>query len=173
MPFGSSARVSKRTLYRIAAPFLRFWFASVEANLTRLEAREIDTVLGAILAELDKHVASVWEELARASVARLELHGRQWKTAWPWWGPGLDRRPLEIDIVAESVDGKAILLGEAKWSSGRQARAAAAELVSKARTFPLAAGRKVHTALWLRESAGRKKPEIRIVTPTDVLRVLR
>ena len=85
----------------------------------------------------------------------------------------LDRRPLEIDIVAESVDGKAILLGEAKWSSGRQARAAAAELVSKARTFPLAAGRSVHTALWLRESAGRKKPEIRIVTPTDVLRVLR
>ncbi len=39
MPFGTSPRDSKRPLYRIADPFLRFWFRFLEPNRSRLEAR--------------------------------------------------------------------------------------------------------------------------------------
>ena len=37
LPFGSSLRDSKRTLYVIADPFLRFWFRFVDPERSRLE----------------------------------------------------------------------------------------------------------------------------------------
>ena len=74
-----------------------------------------------------------------------------------WWGPGLDRRPIEIDIVASSEDGTALLVGEAKlrlspqdWN--RQATA----LKEKAARFPAAQGRRVIPAIWC--AAGGKPP---------------
>lgn len=51
------------------------------------------------------------------SIPYLDLFQKNWGPAQPWWGPGLDRRPLEIDMVAESLDGCAWLLGLVK--SGR------------------------------------------------------
>ena len=51
-----------------------------------------------------------------------------------WWGNGLDRQPMEIDVVAESLDGRTLLVGEAKLSmSAREA-----ELKSKAANRPFA-----------------------------------
>ena len=173
-PFGSSARSARKTLYRIADRFLRFWFGRVEPSLTRLEAREIDAVAREIRRELDGQVAGIWDDLARASVPRLELFGRRWKAASSWWGAGLDRRPLEIDVVAESADGKAILIGEAKWSAARpRAKAATETLRAKARSFPLAAGRKLHTALWARRAPDDDRALEKVLTPGDVLAVLR
>lgn len=166
-PFAEESRGGKRTLYKISDPFLRFWFRYVEVNRSRLGAGQVAAVEEEIGQRLGHHIGEVWEELARASVPRLVLGGKTWGTAGRWWGPGLDRQPLEVDIVAHSVDGSSILIGEAKWAPPRDLERLLAELEAKARRLPLAEGRKTVLALWL------KAPADRVVTPRQVLDVLR
>jgi AAA+ ATPase superfamily predicted ATPase len=81
LPFGASLRDSKRTAYRLADPFLRFWFRFVEPNRSRLEAGLVTGVGLEVTAALPLHVSSVWEDLLRESVPRAHSSG----------GPG-DRR---------------------------------------------------------------------------------
>ena len=58
-------------------------------------------------------MASVWEGLCRQAVPRLEATlGAEHGPAARHWSAG----GHEWDIVAESVAGGALLLGEAKWS---------------------------------------------------------
>jgi AAA+ ATPase superfamily predicted ATPase len=171
-PFGVHARDSKRTLYRIADPFLRFWFRYVEPNRSLLEARRVGTVAAEVDRSFAHHVASVWEELARESVPWLRCDGRSWKPAHRWWGPGTDRRPLEIDIVAESEDGRALLFGEAKWSDTPPHSELVRALRHKAERFPAVAGRRVVLGVWLKRSPTRLAG-VKVFTPRAVLRVLR
>jgi AAA+ ATPase superfamily predicted ATPase len=172
LPFGASTRDSKRTLYRIADPFLRFWFRFVEPNRSRLEAHQVDAVARQVSRELPLHASSVWEDLARESVSALRCFGKSWKPARRWWGPGLDRKPLEIDLVAESADGRALLLGEARWSGSREAARLLSQLERKAANFPAATGRNVRLALWLGDS-DTYKPSPDVFGPEAVLRALR
>lgn len=172
VPFGSSARNNRRTLYRIADPFLAFWFRFVEPQRSRLEAGQITPVCRETIRALPQHVAAVWEDLARASVPRLEIHGRTWRPASRWWGPGVDHRPMEIDIVAESEDRTALLLGEVQWGTSERAASLQGELLRKAANFPLARGREVCLAVWLK-AAGRSTRDAEIVTPKRVLDALR
>lgn len=114
-PFATAERDTKRSLYRVADPFLRFWFRCVAPNRSRLEARLVDRVRRSIQRDVSGHAAGVWEELARASVPHLAPFGLDWNPAAPWWGPGNDGRPLEIDLVTTSVDGTDLLVGSVKW----------------------------------------------------------
>ena len=121
---------------------------------------------------LGHHIGEVWEELARASVPRLRLGGKTWGLAGRWWGPGLDRQPLEVDLVAHSSDGGSVLVGEVKWAAPRDAGRLLEELEAKARRLPVAAGREVVPALWLKAPV-RGMAAGRLVTPRQVLDVLR
>jgi AAA+ ATPase superfamily predicted ATPase len=170
-PFAEEPRSSKRTLYKISDPFLRFWFRFVEPNRSRLGAGQLGVVEEEIVRRLGHHVGEIWEELARASVPLLPLGGGTWGPAGRWWGPGLDRQPLEVDLVAQSHDGGKILVGEVKWSSPRDAAPLLAELEAKAKRLPVAAGREVVPALWLKEAAEGLADSV--VTPRQVLAVLR
>jgi uncharacterized protein len=172
LPFAEAPRGSKRTLYKISDPFLRFWFRYVEVNRSRLGAGQVAPVEEEIGQRLGHHIGEVWEELARASVPRLHLGGKSWGPAGRWWGPGLDRQPLEVDLVAHSSDGGSVLVGEVKWAAPRDAERHLAELEAKARRLPVAAGREVVTALWLKAPV-RGLAASRMVTPRQVLDVLR
>lgn len=172
IPFAGSARDGRRGLYRIADPFLAFWFRFVEPERSRLAAGQVAAVCREALRALPQHVAGVWEDLARASVPRLEIHGRTWRPASRWWGPGLDHRPMEIDLVAESEERDALLLGEAQWGGGENAERLRRELLRKAANFPLTRGREVRLAVWLKGTA-RSAREVEILTPKRVLDALR
>jgi hypothetical protein len=167
-PFGTSVRSSKRTLYRIADPFLRFWFRFVQPDRSRLEARQTAAVERDVASRFPHHVAEVWEELARESVPVLGCFGRSWGQAGRWWGPGLDRQPLEIDLVAESEDQDALLVGEVKWSSPDDPARLLEDLDRKVSRLPFTEGRQVFTALWLKTPVGGATNE-RVMTPRDVL----
>jgi AAA+ ATPase superfamily predicted ATPase len=171
-PFGTSVRSSKRTLYRIADPFLRFWFRFVQPDRSRLEARQIAAVERDVAARFPHHVGEVWEELARESVPVLGCFGKSWGPAGRWWGPGLDRQPLEIDLVAESAGQDALLVGEVKWSSTEDPTRLLEELDRKVARLPFTAGREVFTALWLKAPVGGAVSG-RVMTPQDVLAGLR
>jgi AAA+ ATPase superfamily predicted ATPase len=173
LPFGASLQDSKRTAYRLADPFLRLWFRFVEPNRSRLEAGLAPTVARELSATLSLHVSSVWEDLARESVLRLSCFGKTWGSVGPWWGPGLDRAPLEIDVVAQSSDKQELLVGEAKWQKRLDWPREAASLREKAARLPLAQGRSVRLAIWAKRSPRRVPPGVACFTPGDVLAALR
>lgn len=171
-PFGSPKRTAKRSLYRISDPFLRYWFRFVEPNLSRLEARSVDSVLRDAESSFSHHVAGIWEELARASVPVSGHRGIEWGPAARWWGAGLDRKPLEIDVVAESHSGDSLLVGEVKWENDVDRDRTFAMLAKKAAQFPIARGKKVVLVLWTKSTGEERRPS-NVLTPREVLRVLR
>jgi len=167
-PYGAPKRGNKKTLYRIADPFLRFWFRCIEPNRSRLEARQIEPVERDIATKWPHHVSSVWEELVRASIPHLDAHGGDWGVARRWWGPGLDRKPLEIDLVAESFDGERLLIGEVKWSEPEKADPLLRELERKVERLPFTQGREVTPMLWLAAPAEDLSDQ-HVSTPQSVL----
>lgn len=170
LPFGSSLRDSKRTYYVLADSFLRFWYRFVEPNRSRLEAGQIDLVLSEVEDAWPDFLGHAWEDLARESVARVSIRGGRWKPASRWWGPGLDRRPLELDVVAESArDPRRVLVGEAKLTLGaRQAAEALAELRSRAARCPALQDREVIPTLWVLRWCGAGRDE-QILTAADLV----
>ena len=64
----------------------------------------------------------------------------RWGKVSRWWGTGLNGEAMEVDVVAESADGRTLLVGEAKLRlTDAEARHALAELEAKARQLPFAA----------------------------------
>jgi AAA+ ATPase superfamily predicted ATPase len=173
VPFGSSLRDSKRTAYRLDDPFLRFWFRFVEPNRSRLAAGLSARVVREVERELHTHVATVFEDMVRDSVPRGRYGSQAWGPAASWWGPGLDRSPMEIDAVAESEDGSTLLVGEVKWSRRVDWRREEAALQRKARNLPLACGREVRLALWAPSAAPCPRGEVLRFGAQHVLAALR
>ena len=172
VPYGSPRRSSKRTRYTIGDPFLRFWFRFVEPNRSLLAGRDQSAVANEVHARFSFHASEVWEQLARESTAVLDLDDRTWNVGQRFWGTGLDRKPMEIDVVAESRNGDALLLGEAKWTSNLDRPRVFAELERKAERFPLRQGRQIVLGVWSQRSARRMSKGV-LVSPSQVLKVLR
>jgi AAA+ ATPase superfamily predicted ATPase len=117
VPFDTPARDAKRSLYRIADPFLRFWFRFVEPNRSRLEALQFGPVEQTMARELPHHLGSVWEDLVRRRISRGTLAGTRWGAAERWWGRDRGGAQLEIDVVARaSEDPERLLIAEVKLS---------------------------------------------------------
>ncbi len=115
-PFGDPERGGKRSLYRIGDPFARMWFRVVAPHRAALAAGGPATRTALWQRHSGRLVAEAWEDLSRACVPRLPETvlgaAGPWGPARRYWkgnGP-------EWDVVAASVDGKALLLGEVKWS---------------------------------------------------------
>ena len=91
----------------------------------------------------------------RATLLRKPIEGVsfRWTKVGRWWGTGLNRRPMEIDIVAESTDGSTLLVGEAKLALTKQeAKHVRAELEAKVEQLPFATRyKKVVTRLFVAE----------------------
>lgn len=169
IPWGEDVRSSKRTLYRIQDPFLRFHTSFVQPHQALLELGRTESVLTRFDAAFDQHVSGVWEELVRESVPGCRVGGVDWGPAARWWGAGLDGRPLELDAVAVSLDGRSILVGETKWSSaGRDTHGLARDLDERVARFPHARNRRVLQALWLRTARGQHSTTYTL-SPRDVL----
>jgi uncharacterized protein len=170
-PFGENPRSTKRTLYRLSDPFLRFYYRFVLPNKSLLEIGQTDAVMACIDADFLSHVGGVWEDLARTSVPFLAVGGTRWGVASRWWGADTTGQPVELDIVALSLDRKSILLGEVKWSVDdlhRQVR----RLQDLSSRLPFIAGRRVVLALWSRGQGGVVEGAAHY-TPCDVLDALK
>lgn len=174
LPFGVSLRESKRTAYRLGDPFLRAWFRFVEPNRSRLEAGLSACVAREVEVDLGAHVSGVWEDLVRESVPRGEWLGREWSPAAPWWGSGSDRRPLEVDVVAEHESSRALLVGEVKWSERLDWDREIAALRDKASRLPIASGRELRLALWTKRAPPKKSEGgVELIGAKQVIDVLR
>ena len=115
IPFRTLEHHSKRTLYKIKDPFIRFWF-DVVASRRSYFAQTLPANRQKWLKEnLQSLFPSAWEEICRLAVPLLSQEwgepffcqaGRYWHGQGPEW-----------DILADSLDGGSLLVGEAKWIS--------------------------------------------------------
>ena len=171
-PFGENPRSSKKSLYKVNDPFLLFWYRYILPNQSLLEADLIDPVYDVIRQRLSEHVSGIWEELACASIAHLPIADIQWKPAQRWWGKGRDGKPMELDVVSESMDGSKLLIGEVKWENKTNADKVYNKLIKNIENLPLVKGREVIPVLWLKNKP-EHHPDIEIITPNQVLNCLK
>ena len=159
IPFGASLRDSKRSLYSIADPFLRFWLKFVEPNRSLLEAGLIDGVVNTVVKQWPQYVGTIWEQLSRQSVPYLSINGRQWKPASRWWGKDIDGELMEFDIVSSAFDNdEDVLVGEAKTScSAKEIERLLTNLKSKTLRCPVLKGKNISCALWIMKGVGKGK----------------
>lgn len=115
-PYGEPARGGKRSIYRIADPFLRLWFRVVAPNRAALVAGSRRSRLAVLDGQWNALVAQAWEDLCRHSVPALArgtaARRGPWRPSQRYWR-GTD---AEWDVVADAVEGRGTLLGEAWFS---------------------------------------------------------
>lgn len=160
---------TKRAIYRIADPYLAFWFRFIASNRTQiargLGARLVDSL---ILPGLDDHMGGVFEEMARAHARRLAAEGdlpAARVDAW-WSADGAH----EIDIVGTSARRQVTVVGEAKWSRRPLRFRVLDDLGRHAEALP-ETGQGVIRLLYSRsgcEPSVARRPEVRCFSAKDL-----
>ena len=155
IPFGSDPRSDKRSLYRLADPFLRLWFRVVAPHRAALAEAPRETRLAYWHRQRAALEAYAWEELCRMAVPFLHRADHAlapfgpFEPARRYWRGG----DPEVDVVARSVDGRHVLVGEAKWregpSSGAEADTWLARLRAATPVLPGIEGCRVVYALFV------------------------
>jgi uncharacterized protein len=144
-PYGQPEKTGKRSLYRIADPFFRMWFRVVAPHRALLAQVPRRARLRLWREACVRLYAETWEDLCRASIARL-LNGSlakagPWGPAGRYWSAG----GPEWDIVSLSADGRRLLLGEVKWSERAVTATGIRKILGqlRAKGVPPVAGREV------------------------------
>lgn len=173
VPFGENPKNSKRSLYKISDPFLHFYFRFVVPNRSFIEIEQTDMVINRIKEQFAGYAAWYWEKLCRASVPFLNIDGIKFNVASNYWGTPVKNKPIEIDVVAESQDGKYLLLGECKWQDKKpDVLRILAELEEKAALLPFAKDKTLVPALFLKNKQETLTSVI-VFYPDDILTVLK
>lgn len=142
VPFGADAKGGKKSIYKLSDPFLRFWYAFVLPRYSNPGFLSDKGDRALIRAPFRVFLGQAWESLVRETLVRKSIPGCpvRWGRVGRWWGAGLNRAPMEVDVVAESADGRTLLVGEAKLAlTAREAAHERAELKAKAALLPFAA----------------------------------
>ena len=153
IPFGESPRSTKRSIYKVADPFMSFFYRYVIPNRSLIALGRSEMVCGMIEASLSAFVGARWEILCRHAVSGNMVDGTVWNVAGRWWGSVSRDKSVELDVVAESLDKKKVLIGECKWTEGEYADRLFADLKERASLCPFIKGREVVYILFLKRPA--------------------
>ena len=175
IPFGESPKSSKKSLYQIADPFLSFYYRFVPANRSFIEMDRRLPIEEALADNLSSHIGYWWEHLCRDAVSGNKIDGDVFGKASRWWGKVLleeEEKPcdVELDVVAESTDGKTILIGECKWSTGENGRLLTRRLEKIARSLSFTKGKEVIFKLFTKTIP--EEDQGNSLLPADVLGLL-
>lgn len=137
---------SKRGLYVISDPFVRFWFRYVAPFRSELALGNVDYVIHKYM-DTGRHLeALAYESYAQHWVAQPENSPFVLQRIGKWWD-----KSEEIDVVALNTSQNDILFGEVKWSSKPVGEDILDNLQRKSRLVPWGAPhRKNHFILFSR-----------------------
>ena len=168
IPFGESPRSTKRSLYKVADPFMAFFYRYVVPNRSLIALGRTERVGEMISAGLSDFVGARWETLCRHAVSGNVIDGVAWNVAGRWWGSVSKDKSVELDVVAESIDKKKVLIGECKWTEGEYAGRLFENLMERSRQCPFIKGREVVYVLFLKHPSkdGMTK---NVFLPQDVI----
>jgi AAA+ ATPase superfamily predicted ATPase len=112
IPFGETERQSRRSLYKVDDPFTRLWFRVVAPHRGALASGSRTSRTGLLDRYWPDLVAEAFEELCRKKIPRLRRdRSGPFGPASRWWAGD----EPEWDVVAESMDRRHLLLGEARF----------------------------------------------------------
>ena len=121
VPYGESARVSRRGIYRLSEPCFAFWYRFVQGNIDAIErdAGELAAREAVRPSELSTYVGHWFEEIClswtilQAKAGALPMSPVAFGS---WWGTDpRTRRQDDIDVVAGNPRRGQLLVGECKW----------------------------------------------------------
>ncbi|WP_121743411.1 ATP-binding protein [Natronorubrum halophilum] len=137
VPVTASGQKSKRSRYRVADEFLRFWFRYMEPNRSSIEEAPTVVFDGTIEPDLPTHVATTYEEVCQEAVWEAVRCGDidPYAKVGRWW-----YGEEEIDIVGLAPDDDRILLAECKWTADPVGHALVKSLRSKAESVRWGSG---------------------------------
>ena len=177
VPFGESPKKSKKGIYHINDSLLRFHYQFIVPYRSILELGRMDMVMQVVLAQLPQFIGQCWESLCREYVSGNIIDGIAYNVASRWWGKifppeNKDGKMVELDVVAESIDKKHILVGECKWTHDEDADRLMNVLEQKAKYLPfIKKGQEIHLVLFLKESPTHCAKDMRVFLPSDVMKV--
>lgn len=177
IPFGVEDKNTKKSLYKIADQFLAFYYRFVVPNISYINLDRRLPVEESLRYGMNDFISNFWEKVCREAVTGNELFGNIFGKASRWWGSiktehGI--RQLEIDVMAESLDRKVILIGECKWTNPEFAQVLIKELEAKISCLPFCKGKRVLPVLFLKS---KPKDEsdltgISILYPEDIISLM-
>ena len=173
VPFGEEEKKSKKGLYHISDPLLRFHYRYVLPYNSLIELGNSQAVLDVFKKTENEFYGLAWENLCRNYVSTHGVDDIMYQMAKRWWGSYYNEEkqqyiPVELDIIAESFDGKHLFLGECKWQEHIDAREEFTRLQTIAKGLPFSKDHEIHYALFLRETP--KNPDVvKIYYPDDVM----
>lgn len=174
IPFGESPKKSKRSIYRINDPMMDFYYTFIVPNISSLARGRNNLVMEEIEKTFCGYVSRHWENICRESVSGNKMLGYRWREASRWWGTVLTEekgkfQEMEFDVVAESTDGKALLVGECKWTNPEISGELHRQLMKKISFLPLARGKEVIPVLFLKSKPKDEDTSINVFYPQDVI----
>lgn len=175
IPFGESEKKSKKGLYHISDPLLRFHYRYVIPYRSLIELGNSQAVLNVFKNGENDYVSRTWEELCRNHISAHGLDGIMFQMASRWWGSYYNEEkqqylPVELDVVAESFDGKHLFLGECKWQEHIDAKEELSRLKTIAKGLPFTKDREIHLGLFLKEIP--QNPEVTtIYYPENIMAI--
>ncbi len=156
VPFGTDEKNAKKSLYKIADPFMSFYYQFVVPNRSFVELDRRLPIEQALAANFSEYVSTRWEKLCRDAVTGNIVDGVVYGKAKRWWGAVLneDRKPeqVEFDVMAESIDKKHLLVGECKWTARENGGQLTAGLLRKASLLPFARNYTIVPVLFLKNA---------------------
>ncbi len=159
IPFGENEKKSKRGVYHISDSLFRFLYRFVIPYRSILQLDRVSTVQQIISDHLSQYVGECWERLCREYVSGNVIDGIPYNMADRWWGKifpegNKEGEMIELDVVAESIDKKHILIGECKWTSAEDAKRLMLRLERVKSLLPFVKrGQTIHLCLFLKEPA--------------------
>lgn len=175
IPYGENEKKSKRGVYHVSDPLFRFLFRFVVPYRSILQLGRMNAVESLIETNMTQYVGEWWEKICRDYVSGNVIDGVAYNLAGRWWGKIFPEdkigRVVELDIVAESLDHKHVIIGECKWTEREDARHLMSRLQGITPYLPfIKRGQRVHYLLFLKRApTGAEQCQGRVLLPEDVM----
>ena len=176
IPFGESEKKSKKGLYHISDPLSRFHYRYVIPYRSLIELGNSQAVLTVFKNAENDYVSRAWEELCRNHISAYGMDGIIYQMASRWWGSYYNEEkqqylPVELDVVAESFDGKHLFIGECKWQEHIDAMEELSRLQTIAKGLPFTKDHEIHLGLFLKEKPINPEAAT-IYYPEDIMAII-
>ncbi len=167
IPFGENERSPKKSLYKISDQFISFYYRFIAPNRSFIEIGRLGYIDGLLDNGLSSFVGEYWERFCREAVSGNEIDGVRYGIARRWWGNIAKDESIEIDLVAESIDRKYLLVGECKWTNSENSDRLLSQLIAKAEKLPFAKNHIIIPKLFLKNKPIGTTDSVML--PADVL----
>lgn len=170
IPFLDDFKNSKKGVYYISDPYIRFYFRYIAPYKSFIELGKTEIVNEKINSTFNEFVSKQWEIMCRNYISGNIIDGIRYGMSSRWWGQLTNGNMAEFDVMSESIDGKYLLIGECKWTNAEDADKLTTELMDKASFLPFLKNyKKVSYILFLKDKPLKPSNSF-ILYPEDITR---